>query len=237
MAASAPVAPMVMDRAALNARFGEMEADEGVHDFVTTKDGWKLHRETWSPSEGPAKAVFLFLHGNGESTLTIGVRRLAAALTKRGIILETYDAAGHGQSLEKNGKLAMPAAFRGQTVEPASQKGDHLVEIAELVIKKHQLPLFFSGHSGAGMGACLATDRIIALCEANGVPFAGALYLSPGLGVMKANAPCGLTCCHGCIQCCWVGCCCNCCGKPCIKVGDDHYNPKNAIGADNSVNT
>ena len=71
------VAPLIMDREALVARFGECEANEGTHEYTAMKDGWKIHRETWTPG-GAAKAVILFCHGDGESTPTIGMRRLAA---------------------------------------------------------------------------------------------------------------------------------------------------------------
>lgn len=224
-----------MDRETLVARFGDLVAEEGAHEFATMKDGWKIHRETFTPS-GPAKAVLVFAHGNGESTRTIGIRRLAHACVKRGIILETFDSNGHGESLEKNGKLLRKKAFRGQSFEPWTKKIDHLVEIAEIVVKQHKLPLIIGGHSGGGAAACTATDRIIAICEDNSVPFLTALYLSPGLEAMKSNAPCGLACCHSCIiPCCWFTCCCNCCGQPCLKVGPDGSNPKGALGEDNTL--
>lgn len=226
------VAPLIMDREALVARFGECEANEGTHEYTAMKDGWKIHRETWTPG-GAAKAVILFCHGDGESTRTIGMRRLAAACLKRGFILETFDTNGHGESLEKNGQPLLAKKWRGVTIEKTSVKVDHLIEIAELVIKKHGLPLVIAGHSGGGLTCCLATDRVIELCEANGVPFVTGLYLSPGLEALRSQAPCGLACCRCCVGCCWLGCCCNCCGKPCLPVGGD-YNPEDALGEDNT---
>ena len=85
MTAVAP-GPQYITRDELVKRFGEMEASDGVHEYVTMKDGWKIHRETWKPT-GPLKAIFLFQHGDGESTRSIGVRRLAHACLKRGFIL------------------------------------------------------------------------------------------------------------------------------------------------------
>ena len=232
---SAPVA-VTMDRATLVARFGEMEVNEGAKEWVTMKDGWKLMRETWTPAESP-KAVVLMNYGNGESTRSIGIRRLAHASLKRGFVLETYDRAGHGESLEKNGKEVAPRGFRGAIID--REKGvsawtDHTVEIAEIIMRKHKLPLIVLGHSGAGAVLGMATNKLIALADEHGLPHPIFLYLSPGIGFMQANAPCGMACCHYCL-CggCWVCCCCNCCGKPCIPNDMDYMNPDSVLGPPN----
>ena len=228
-------APDAMDREALVARFGELEIKEGVHSYASMQDGWRLHRETWAPAVA-AKAVLLFHVGDGESTQTVGVRRLAHACNKRGIILETFDANGFGDSLEKNGKLQLGKAFRGQSIEPTSKKSDHMVEMAELVVTERKLPLIIAGHSGGGAATCVATDRIIAICDQHGVPFVTALYLSPGLGFFKTLAPCGLTCCRLCLlPTCWVCCFCGCCGQPCLSAHNPELNPKGVLGEDNTL--
>ena len=227
--------PANMSRDELVERFGEMEASDGVHDFVTMKDGWKIHRETWKPS-GPAKAVLLFQHGDAESTRTIGVRRFAHSCLKRGIIFVAYDNNGHGESLEKNGALLLPKAFRGQSIEPSGKKSDHMVEIADAVVKEYKLPLIIAGHSGGGVATCCATDKVIAVCKENGVEFVTGLYLSPGLGPGAFPMPCGLPCCRLCIlPTCWVCCCCNCCGQPVLAMGTDGENPGGAIGEVNAL--
>ena len=234
MASVAPEAKY-MDRDALVKRFGELEASEGVHTYMTMKDGWKIHRETWSPS-GPATACVLFQHGDGESTRTIGVRRLAHACTKRGWILEAFDANGHGASLEKNGAPFDKPAFRGASVEPTKVKVDHFVALAEAVLEEHGLPLVIAGHSGGGAVAAMATDRIIETCERRNVPFAAALYLSPGLSPITSQIPCGLGCCRCCVTaCCWAPCCCGCGGAPVINVANPNYNPKGVLGEDNTL--
>lgn len=199
------------------------------------KDGWRLHRETWRPTEVPARAVLLFQHGNAESTRTIGVRRLAYACLKRGFILEAYDKYGHGESLMKNDKMFKPKGFQGAQIETVEAHDDHFVELAELAIKKHHLPFAIMGHSGGGMSACMVTDRIIALCEENGVPFT-AIYAAPGLGVLQSKAPCGsMAMCHCCAVCCWGCCCCNCCGRPCIPFDGGNYNPNGVLGPENTA--
>jgi len=227
--------PMTMDREALVKRFGDLEDKEGSVEFVTMRDGWKLKRESWTPAGTEVKGVMLFFHGTGESTRTVGMRRLAFACLKRGIVLETYDRHGHGDSLHKNGKPFMPPAFAGSMIDTKGTNTEHAVEIAELVMKKHGKPLMIMGHSGGGETACMATDRIIAACEQNNVRFATAIYLAPGVHVLNTMAPCGLTCCHyGCAIPCWFCCCCNCCGRPCLKTGAHKYNPGGVLGPVNT---
>jgi len=164
----AQVAPVraTMDRGALVARFGELCAEEGSVEHTRMADGWLLKRETWRPAVAP-KGVVLFAHGTGESTRTIGMRRLAHACVERGFILEAYDVHGHGESLEKNGKPFYPAGFRGAMVESTKTLVDHYVELASLVIAQHKLPLVIMGHSGGGQTICLATDRVVELCASS----------------------------------------------------------------------
>ena len=132
----------VMDREALHAKYGAFELEAGAKEFVTMKDGWKLQRETWTPTDVPPRAVLLYLHGGGSSTRTLSVRRFAHAYTKRGIILETFDHHGHGESMEKNGKPFANKKFQGYTVETNGALEQHAVEMAELVQKQHApLPL------------------------------------------------------------------------------------------------
>ena len=232
-AQGAPV-QATMDRGELVARFGELCAEEGAVQYAKMKDGWRLKRESWRPAAA-AKGVVLFAHGTGESTRTIGMRRLAHACIERGFILEAYDVHGHGESLEKNGKPYYPAGFRGAMLESTMTLVDHYVELAELVITEHRLPLVVMGHSGGGQTICLATDRVVELCANHGVPFVTGVYASPGIGVMANMVPCGISCCHYCVGCCNVGCCCNCCGKPVMKGGKAaHFNPDGVLGPENT---
>ena len=226
--------PAKMDRSAMVQLYGELEADEGAHEFVTMKDGWTLHTETWVPNV-PAKAVVLFAHGGAESTRTLGVRRLAHAFTQRGIVLATYDQYGHGESMQKNGKQFGKLGFRGGLRDAGYGQFDaHYVEIAEHVIEKHRLPFIMSGHSLGGTAACMATDAVITKCEALGVPFVTALYLAPGLGNLKDMNPCGsLACCRCCCIGIWACCLCNCCGQPCISI-KENVNPGEVLGPDNT---
>ena len=80
-----------------------LEMRPGVDAWHRMPDGWRLHSETWTPPTGRPKAALLFTHGWNESTLSLGVRRLAHACTSRGIVLVAYDVHAHGLSLEKNG--------------------------------------------------------------------------------------------------------------------------------------
>ena len=59
-------------------RFGPLELKGGSSTYSKMRDGWLIHTETWIPGgKGKARAVVLHGHGAGESTLTLGVRRLA----------------------------------------------------------------------------------------------------------------------------------------------------------------
>ena len=109
-----------------------------------------------------------------------------------------------------------------------------MVEIAELLVKEHKLPLIIAGHSGGGVATLCATDRIVKVCKDNGVPLVTALYLSPGIGGFPA--PCGLTCCRVVnLPILWACCCCNCCDQPCLKVGPGAFNPAGVLGEQNDL--
>ena len=196
------------------------------------EDGWKLLRETWTPTDVAPKAVLLANYGNGESLRSVGIRRLAHACKKRGIILEAYDRAGHGESLEKNGKVFGNPKFRGGLIESVATWENHMVHLAALVLGKHKLPLVVLGHSGAGMIECLASDRIVAACAHAGVPPPVFIYAAPGVGAMHANAPCGSMAGY---RCCWGCCCCGCCGQPCIPGDLGYINPDGVLGPDTSA--
>eukprot|EP01051_Picozoa_sp_SAG22_P019578 SAG22_NODE_3661_length_1587_cov_1.270833_2_plen_313_part_00 len=88
----------------------DCRATPGTDDYHDMPDGWRLHSETFMP-DGAATHMIVHSHGWMESTVTIGVRRLAKQCASRGIVLVTYDMHGHGLSLEKNGvKLCVRAA-------------------------------------------------------------------------------------------------------------------------------
>lgn len=216
------------------AKYGEIELAAGAQEFVTMADGWKLQRETWTPTSVPL-AVVLYLHGGGESTRTVAVRRLAAACLKRDLILETYDAHGHGNSREKHGVAGNPK-WQGTMVDSYGCAERHATEIAELVVAKHKLPLVLMGHSLGATTAMVATDGIITACRKHGVAFATGIYLAPGLGTLQAKT---LPCCPlAGAHCCCVGvwalcCCCNHCNQPCCPGEKHDHNPDGLLGPDN----
>ena len=143
----------------MTARFGALRAEEGRHSFLTMSDGWRLHRETWEPASRRPRAVVLYLHGTGESTKTVAVRRLAHACLSRGLVLETFDQHGHGESLEKGGRLWRPVGFRGMTYGKIANWDAHAVEVAKAVLDDHKKTAVGFNRSQPGRGVPLHGHR------------------------------------------------------------------------------
>jgi hypothetical protein len=185
-------------------------ATGGTDDFHTMPDGWKLHSETFMPP-GEPKAMIVHTPGWMESTVTVGVRRLAKQCSERGIVLVTYDMHGHGLSLEKNGVAWTTEAKRGKIEGVQGVIDTHLVEIVKIFLERHKLPLMLLGHSLGAQAAMLATRQVVELCRAAGVPYVTGAYLAPHV---QATPPC---CCGCCTPCCCGACCCGC--GYCCKMG------------------
>jgi len=200
----------------------DCEGSRGMKDTHKMSDGWVIHSETWTPS-GEPRAVLLHGHGWMESTVTIGMRRIAKQCLARNIILVAYDQHGHGESLEKNG-IKMPEKRRGVLDSSGfAVLGDHMVAMSKFVLDKYKLPLMIMGHSLGADGACLGTRRIVEECKVAKVPFICALYLA----IPTSYTP--GCCCDPCIKCC--ACCC--CGCPCCVCSQPfwkEFNPGHVLG-------
>lgn len=153
-----------------------LELQPGSTAFHDMPDGWRLYSETWKP-DVEAKAVILFNHGWFESTLTLGVRRLAQACKTRGIIFVAYDVHGHGLSLEKNGQRR-PESSRG-VIDSLNVNSAHIIEMAKTLLTQYSLPLIVVGHSLSASGLVFATRDIIEACKARENQAAYFVYLAP----------------------------------------------------------
>eukprot|EP00931_Biecheleriopsis_adriatica_P005010 TRINITY_DN106586_c0_g1_i1.p1 TRINITY_DN106586_c0_g1~~TRINITY_DN106586_c0_g1_i1.p1 ORF type:complete len:343 (+),score=26.59 TRINITY_DN106586_c0_g1_i1:141-1169(+) len=212
--------------------YGPFERKPALSTFHVMRDGWEIHGETFILPGGDPKAVLLHCHGSAESTMSIGVRRFAHQCKERNIIMETFEQSGHGLSLKRHGQQVVPQRMQSMYYEKGRSAEvwcDHLVEIAEIVIKKHKpLPLILTGHSFGGSAALAATAKIADLCKEHSVKFLTAVYMAPGLYEGSAP-PCFNACLMACICCCcWSCCCCNGCGGgaciPC-SIAQNSLNP------------
>ena len=186
-------------------------ATGGIDDFHTMPDGWKLHSEVFMP-EGEPKAMIVHTPGWMESTVTVGVRRLAKQCRERSIMLITYDMHGHGLSLEKNGAAWTSEPNRGKIEGVQGVIDTHLVEIVRIFLERHKLPLMLLGHSLGAQAAMLATRQVVELCRAAGVTYVAGAYLAPQLQLPPA------CCCGCCTKIVCGACCCACCGD-CCRMG------------------
>lgn len=89
--------------------------------------------------------MILHLHGWMESTTTVGVRRLAKMCRSRSILFIAYEMHGHGLSLEKNG-VRRADNSRGKVEGMRGLVDDHNVEMAKIMLYRHQLPLVLTAH-------------------------------------------------------------------------------------------
>ena len=207
----------------------QIAARRGLSATFTASDGRQLHTQTW-PANGAPRGVVLYLHGWGEATDTLQVRRLAHALNAAQLTLVAYDAHMHGHSLGGGAcPFGYPARCRSN-VKPLTHASRHALELAERVAAvAPEVGLVLLGHSvGAGV-AMLALERVArALAPAR--TLRGAVLLAPANHAdceVAGVRPLRALCCpllYGC------GACAG--GCPCLTIPREATARRQAVGGE-----
>jgi len=153
-------------------------AGPGAVSSVAVSGGWTLNTQTWMP-QGACVGVVMFVHGWLECVDTKIARRFAKALLAKGIALISYDSVMHGKSMGPY-PWCLCAGNPADVLTMATHCTDMVRAVALPLCKQAGVPFVLTGHSMGGGTAMSATESVAKACAADGVRFAGAIYLAPG---------------------------------------------------------